>query len=338
MLSEIAERLRTATTSDGSRSRSARRQPAHLAERSGRERPLGLSDEERREGEAILRDRYRWVMGCDLNLDNPQRFIDKLYERMIVQHHDPDPRFTRLTDKYRARQYVRRRVGKGFLVPLYWHGTDPAQIPFGHLPRRLVVKSNHACDQVLRMDADLDRSEVVTTAQTWMSEDYYYKQREVQYLGIRPRVLVEAYLDDGFAEGPLDYRFYCFAGEPVFIQVSDHAHAVHVFFDTRWRPLAMRFRPDRATYDVPRPAGLDEMVRVASRLSTPFDFVRVDLYDIGGDVRFGEMTFTPQAGWRVFQPDSVEWELGHRWRTAQAGSGRSWRRRPSSTGRLASIP
>ena len=45
-----------------------------------------------------------------------------------------------------------------------------------------------------------------------------------------------------------------------------------------------------------KPARLTEMLRVAEKLSEPFPFVRVDLYEHDGKVVFGELTFTPGAG------------------------------------------
>ena len=38
------------------------------------------------------------------------------------------------------------------------------------------------------------------------------------------------------------------------------------------------------------------MIAGAELLARGFPFVRVDLYDIGGRPRFGEMTFYPQSG------------------------------------------
>ena len=45
-----------------------------------------------------------------------------------------------------------------------------------------------------------------------------------------------------------------------------------------------------------KPDNLDEMLEVARKLSKAFKYVRVDLYEIDGNVKFGEMTFTPMSG------------------------------------------
>jgi hypothetical protein len=42
------------------------------------------------------------------------------------------------------------------------------------------------------------------------------------------------------------------------------------------------------------------MISIAERLSDGVDFVRVDLYDLGDRVVFGELTNYPRQGWEYF--------------------------------------
>lgn len=44
---------------------------------------------------------------------------------------------------------------------------------------------------------------------------------------------------------------------------------------------------------IPQPQSFDLMKQIASRLSAPFPFVRVDFYEVNNKPVFGEMTFTP---------------------------------------------
>jgi hypothetical protein len=57
-----------------------------------------------------------------------------------------------------------------------------------------------------------------------------------------------------------------------------------------------------------------EMIMIASRLSSAFDFVRVDLYNVRGKIYFGELTFTPVAGLLKLKPESWDAILGERWK------------------------
>jgi len=273
----------------------------------------------RRDAERILRARFRRVTGRELDLDNPVAYADKLYWRMITQHRHPDPRFTVLADKVAVRKYVRSVLGDEVLSELYWHGTDPRLIPFEDIPRRFVAKTNHGSGRVIRATDSVDQVDVVERLDVWLRTNYYWAGREDQYYRIKPCALVEELLDDGFADGPLDYRFWCFDGSVAFIQVGDHSQALHLFFDTDWNRLDIRNRDEFAVYPVPRPPNLDEMVKSAELLSASFDFVRVDLYSVAGTTRFGELTFTPNRGLRVFRPADVDRDVGRLWQLRRPG-------------------
>ncbi len=48
------------------------------------------------------------------------------------------------------------------------------------------------------------------------------------------------------------------------------------------------------------------MEKAATKLAQDFRFVRVDFYNIGSKNYFGEMTFSPSAGYTVF--DELKWD------------------------------
>ena len=63
------------------------------------------------------------------------------------------------------------------------------------------------------------------------------------------------------------------------------------------------------------------MVSVAERLGEEFPFVRVDMYDVDGEVYVGELTFTPTAGLHPFDPPETDLLLGRLWRKPRRFSG-----------------
>lgn len=264
-------------------------------------------------GPQILRRRFAEVCGYELDEANPTTFTEHVYCRMIDTHRHCDPRMRALADKLGTRDYVARTVGADHVPRLYWTGRDPARIPFDDLPGRFVIKTNHACGHVIRVDGDVDRDGTIATVRAWMARDYYWASREHHYYGIAPRVIVEERLDDGYPDGPLDYRWYCFHGRPALVMVGDHGHVLQRFYDPDWRRVDTRYRPDRGDYEIRRPDGLARMLSVAARLSHGFDFVRVDMFDVPGRVLVSELTFTPNAGYRPFDQASVELELGRLW-------------------------
>ncbi len=52
------------------------------------------------------------------------------------------------------------------------------------------------------------------------------------------------------------------------------------------------------------------MVKISEKLAAPFPFVRVDLYQIGEQIYFGEMTFTPAKGTLIFDDDKADFIQG----------------------------
>jgi len=53
------------------------------------------------------------------------------------------------------------------------------------------------------------------------------------------------------------------------------------------------------------------MLRYAEQIGEDFSYVRVDLYEIAGQVKFGEVTFYPEAGLGVFNRRNSTKYLGH---------------------------
>jgi hypothetical protein len=146
-----------------------------------------------------------------------------------------------------------------------------------------------------------------------LKENYYWKLREYHYYAIPRRILIEQFLDDGEEDGPLDYKFWCFHGHPEAIQVDNHSHNINPFYDTNWKKIPMCYRESYNDCEIKEPLNIQEMLRVASALSSDFDFVRVDLYNLQGKIYFGELTFTPLAGRLNFKPDTWNRYLGQKW-------------------------
>ena len=55
------------------------------------------------------------------------------------------------------------------------------------------------------------------------------------------------------------------------------------------------------------PSNLDKMLDVASILSREYKFIRVDLYNVDGQIYFGELTFYPGGG--LVPLTSNDWDI-----------------------------
>lgn len=265
------------------------------------------------EGERILRGTYRELAGRDLDIERPHGFSEKLFRRLVLMNRTLSTAFTPYVDKYTARDYVAKTVGEQYLTRLYWHGLDPARIPFDQLPDTYVIKTNHASGQTIVVTGPVDEAAVVRKSNTWLKHNHYWEFREYQYYDIKPRIMIEELLDDGWDDGPLDYRFWCFNGVPTIIQATNHSHSLQLFVDADWKPLDLHFDNEKSTTVVAAPENLAQMKQIASALAEKFDFVRVDLYNVHGRICFGELTFTPRAARFRFTPSSWDLTLGDAW-------------------------
>jgi len=268
------------------------------------------------EGEEFLTQKYENIFSKKLDLSKPRTFSEKIFCKMIALNRKKDPLITRLTDKHLVRGWVKDKIGSQHLVKVLWTGKEPKQIPFDSLPEQYVIKTNHASGQVIVINSAnmLDQKIIYQQLNEWMSQNYYWSQRERQYYEIKPRILIEEFIDDGISDGPLNFRFWCFNGETNIVQVDDQLHAINPFYDLDWNLLPLSYRTNMSKKLIEKPENFQSMVEIANKLSADFDFVRVDLYNIKGKILFNEMTFTPVAGEAKFEPQSWDAKLGDIWK------------------------
>lgn len=267
----------------------------------------------KRDGEWVLRRIYSRTHGGRLDLDNARTFTEKLFRRMVEYHSMPLELETSLVDKYTVRGLVENQVGADYLIPLLWHGESPEQIPFNSLPAHCIAKTTHGSGLNMRLRQPVDRAVVIDSFRRHLAQNYYWFWREAQYFNVKPRIVIEQLIDDGFEDGPRDYRFWCFRGRVAAIQVDNSSHSICPFYTREWELTSATYRSPDQSVPSPKPNNLHKMVEIAETLSRPFDFVRIDLYNVHGKIYFGEFTFTPTAGQKKFYPPEWDLHFGKLW-------------------------
>jgi hypothetical protein len=153
-----------------------------------------------------------------------------------------------------------------------------------------------------------------------LATPFWRRQRERHYRDIPPRLIVEELLvPDDPVVGLTDYKLHCFHGEPQWIecQIRPPGELYNATYSREWERLPwlqLAEIGDSVQYpaELPRPSRLSEMLRIARILAAPFPLARIDLYEVGGRVLFGEMTFTPAAGLERLEyidPAAGPWRL-----------------------------
>jgi hypothetical protein len=260
----------------------------------------------------VQRSQFKKRFGRRLNLSSPQTLNEKIHWLMRCYRH---PIMTSLADKYAVHDYVARKIGPDFLNELYGVWDDPTRIPFETLPESFVLKVTWGSGQniLCRDKSKLDVPTTQARLAKWMKRSEYWVVREWAYKNITPRVICERYLSDEAGSVPTDYKFFCFNGEPRFVQVVTGRYANHHrhMFDLAWMPLPFNIKYQPSEEQIPKPNRFEAMIAAAQVLSKDVPFVRVDLYCIGETrILFGEMTLYPEGGLIRFVPDSFDLSLG----------------------------
>ena len=145
-----------------------------------------------------------------------------------------------------------------------------------------------------------------------MNENYAYKiGLELQYRDIRPKVIIEKFMDEG-TDDLLNYKISCFQGKPHFIWVYSSRHSNHKgsLYDVDWIQLLNKINLNYSTFPpLKKPKFLEKMIEFASILSKGFCYVRVDFYTINEKLYFGEMKFTSSIGTSEIIPKNFERRL-----------------------------
>ena len=248
-----------------------------------------------------------------LNLKNPKSFNEKL---QWLKLYDRNPLYTQLVDKYEVRKYITYVIGKEYLIPLLGVYNDFDEIDFKKLPNKFVLKCTNDSGSIIMCTnkSELDMNETREKINKSLKRNFYLLYREWPYKNIKPRIICEKYMVDESGTELKDYKFFCFNGDPkaLFIATDRGVDTRFDFFDLDFNHLPFMQHYKNSVKEIKKPAGFNEMIRLAKVLSKDIPHVRVDFYDINGKVYFGELTFFHFSGFEKFEPEYYD-ELFGSW-------------------------
>ena len=266
--------------------------------------------------EIYLRLRYRCKLGRWPNLKSPKTFTEKIN---WLKLYDRRTEYSTMVDKYAVKEYVASRIGEQYIIPTIGVWDEPEDIDWDSLPDQFVLKTTHGGGGggvvICKDKASFDRDKAISTLKNSMKSDIYRNYREWPYKNVPKRIIAEKFMapKKSFVSPEiLDYKFFCFNGEPKFLYVSDSNSHCMSFLNTDWK-LSNIGRDDYHPLDkLPeRPDNLEEMLEIARKLSVGIPHVRVDLYNIDEHVFFGELTFYTGGGFIPFNPKENDGKLGN---------------------------
>lgn len=257
---------------------------------------------------------FRCKMGYWIDWKNPKTFSEKL---QWLKLYNRKPEYTIMVDKYAVKEYVAKIIGEEYIIPTLGVWDTPEEINWDELPNQFVLKTTHDSGTVIvcKDKNEIDFKIVKKRLKKSLKKNYFYHGREWPYKNVKRRIIAEQYMEDRDSEDLIDYKFYCFNGEPIYCQVIRDRRSKETidFYDADWNHMPfVGLNPivKNGITQVVKPYNLEDMLSICRKVASQLPFVRVDLYSIQRKVYMGEITFYPASGMGVFTPQEWNYKLG----------------------------
>lgn len=273
--------------------------------------------------------RFKNMQGYELNLDNPQSFNEKVVYKKLF---DRNPLIILTADKYRARQYIRDKIGweaENHLVPLLYVTNDPKTIPFNRLPKQYIIKPNNGAGRWIIVEEingqkrytvdrlgvffDIGVNKIIGYCKQWFKTVHAIEWYEWAYQQIEPLIIIENLLYEG-NDIPFSYKFCMFNAKCQLIYVLNRNDITINLYDVDWNMLDVKRKHHLLGAKKEKPKNFDKMIEFAEKLSKGFDFVRIDFYLVNDYIYFSEITHYVGSGHGAFIPREYDFELGKYWK------------------------
>lgn len=255
---------------------------------------------------------FYFEMGSKLNLNHPRTFQEKI---QWLKLYDRQPKYTKMVDKFAAKDYVANIIGDQYIIPTLgiWNSFD--KIDFDSLPDQFVLKTTHGGGGggiiICRNKSTFDKLKSKIILESALKSDLYKSFKEWPYKNVPKCIIAEQLLKDDDKNELYDYKFFCFNGKPRFLKVDfgrfTNHHANYYTLDWKLLPFGEVNLPPLEDHIISRPPNLSKMIEIVRKLSASHQFIRVDLYNVAGQIYFSELTFYPASGLGAFT--TAEWDL-----------------------------
>jgi hypothetical protein len=273
---------------------------------------------------------YRRRMGAFPDPVVPRSVEEKFLWRKIFDH---NPLFVVVSDKLRAKEYVRDVMPGLAQAKLLWFGNDVAAIPDALLQGNVAIKANNGSRQNrLVREGDVSRGELAREVASWLRSRYGQGKGEWAYRYVAQCIFIEELLLENGAPARTEYKFHVGGGRTsyVYLRAAGERGEREIVLSRDGEAFAIDAAEGMPLTDFRPSANFARLREVAETLARPFDFVRCDLYDIDGTIYFSELTIYPSSGYgtiknrRLREQRNRDWDLRRSWFLTAQQSG--WRR------------
>ena len=266
--------------------------------------------------------KFKRIFGYKLDLNNPQTMNEKM-QWMKLYRHVTD--YNSFADKLLVRDYVENVIGKDVLIPVFATYKSEKELSIDKLPDEpFIIKTNHDSSGgiIVRDKTKLNIDDAKSFCRFNLKNNHYYISRERHYKKLERRIIIEKLLLTKSGKIPNDYKINCINGKAEFIYCAIDREGLNYrkIYDRNWSEMGFKwgnkqdFKSKFNGPNIDRPKKLDKMIEYAEALSKGFPYLRIDLYDVDGDIFLGEITIYHGGGFDVIEPKEFDLYFGNKMR------------------------
>ena len=252
-----------------------------------------------------------------------------LFEKIAFTRKRFTADFAPYVDKLEAKKIVKQVCGDKIEIPEVIRVLENCEdISEKDINPDHMIKNAHGSGSNIIFEKDMQKNNIDQIKKILKENNKQYNPNyETQYKYLEPRFFIEKKIDDkqfGKNGNAITYMLRCFHGVPTAITFLDKKknRQDHYLFnpDKSLKKVELDYdffvkqKPINFKLNIPNQIMINKMYELASELSKPFEFVRIDFYIGKGDkIYFSEYTFTPGAGAQNY-PMDIEMTLGKLWK------------------------
>ena len=127
-------------------------------------------------------------------------------------------------------------------------------------------------------------------------EEFKQKVKQNKYLQSTNCIVVEKFIGakNRKQDFMIDYKFWCFNGKPYCVLIIDGRDVIthkkqSNFYDMNFKKMKLQKANDLPLKKrIRKPKNWEKMIEIATKISKDIPCIRVDLYNVGGKIWFGE--------------------------------------------------
>jgi hypothetical protein len=229
----------------------------------------------------------------------PRCINDKFLWRKLFDH---NPEFTTISDKLAVKDWVVNENIEVSTAKTLWWGYDARQIPPDILSGDVVVKANHGWNMnIIIRQGNFDHDDLVEKANGFLHQNHGAEHMQWGYLNVPRKLFVEEYLSTD--ENPvIELKYYTF---------GSRLERLIVIYDRFGKIAADVWMPDengifyltdeksdvsKIQRRLPLPPSAERAEKIARKIGSRFDHMRVDIYTNGQEIWLSELTIYSLAG------------------------------------------